>query len=168
MQIEITRNRQYGREALCSPFQIFTSSMCLRLVIHIYEKLWPLSSGQADGAHVVMLDQIVCQSWHQYIPVLIWYRFQLAEVNSAVIDPLCDNLFPGETICLGVTGQDCDVVHVVVEGDNCIAIAANASITESLLLTNNPNVNAECSNIGIGEVLCTANVTIPYTSSTAA
>ncbi|THH27956.1 hypothetical protein EUX98_g6224 [Antrodiella citrinella] len=94
--------------------------------------------------------------------------FQLAEVNSAVIDPLCDNLFPGETICLGVTGQDCDVVHVVAEGDNCIAIAANASITESLLLTNNPNVNAECSNIGIGEVLCTANVTIPYTPSTAA
>jgi len=94
--------------------------------------------------------------------------FQLAEVNAAVIDPLCDNLFPGETICLGVTGQDCDVVHVVAEGDFCASIAEAADIDLSLLFINNPNVNSDCSNIGIGEVLCTANVTIPYTPSTAA
>ncbi|KAH8101466.1 hypothetical protein BXZ70DRAFT_94548 [Cristinia sonorae] len=94
--------------------------------------------------------------------------FQLAEVNKATIDPLCDNLFPGETICLGVTGQDCQDIHVVASGDFCASIAAAANIDISLLLTNNPNVNSDCSNIGLGEVLCTANVTIPYTPSTAA
>ncbi|TCD71388.1 hypothetical protein EIP91_010094 [Steccherinum ochraceum] len=94
--------------------------------------------------------------------------FQLAEVNKAVIDPLCDNLHEGEVICLGVEGQDCTTVHVIAEGEFCFEIAGNAGISLDTLLANNPNVNSDCSNIGVGEVLCTANVTIPYTPSTAA
>ena len=57
-----------------------------------------------------------------------------------------------QTICLGVTGQDCQTIHVVAEGDFCASIADVAGIDVSTLLANNPNVNSDCSNIGIGEV----------------
>ncbi|CAL1696891.1 unnamed protein product [Somion occarium] len=83
--------------------------------------------------------------------------FQLADVNKGIIDAACDNLFPGEVLCLGITGQDCTTVHVIAEGDFCASIAGNAGIPISTLLANNPNVNADCSNLGIGEVLCTAS-----------
>jgi len=90
--------------------------------------------------------------------------FQLAKVNEGVIDPDCDNLFVGETICLGITGQDCTATHEVVTGDNCFGIAQSAGISESVLLENNPNVDASCDNIYPDEVLCTDPNVISYTS----
>ncbi|KJA16071.1 hypothetical protein HYPSUDRAFT_47701 [Hypholoma sublateritium FD-334 SS-4] len=80
--------------------------------------------------------------------------FQLASVNSAIIDPACDNLQVGEVLCLGLVGQDCTDVHVVASGDACDTIASQAGINTTVLLANNPNVNAACSNIYPGEVLC--------------
>ncbi|KJA16072.1 carbohydrate-binding module family 50 protein [Hypholoma sublateritium FD-334 SS-4] len=82
--------------------------------------------------------------------------FQLATVNSAIIDPACDNLQVGEVLCLGLVGQDCDTVHVVASGDICDTIASQANITTAVLLADNPNVDAACTNIHIGEVLCVA------------
>ncbi|PPQ76725.1 hypothetical protein CVT26_004433 [Gymnopilus dilepis] len=95
--------------------------------------------------------------------------YQLATANAGIIDPACDNLFVGETryspylkleqvICLGLTGHDCDTVHVVANGDGCPDIATAAGISLADLLANNPNINADCSNIYIGEVLCVAPV----------
>ena len=55
-------------------------------------------------------------------------------------------------LCLGITGQDCDVVSVVASGDSCTTIADAAGIPLSTLLNNNPNVNSQCSNIYPGEV----------------
>ncbi|KDR71095.1 hypothetical protein GALMADRAFT_159608 [Galerina marginata CBS 339.88] len=89
--------------------------------------------------------------------------FQLATVNSKIIDPLCDNLFVGEVLCLGLEGQDCSTVHVVQAIDGCDTISAQASISFGDLLTNNPNINAGCTNIYVGEVLCVA----PVANSTA-
>jgi len=80
--------------------------------------------------------------------------FQLASVNSAIIDSACDNLQVGEVLCLGLVGQDCTKVHVVASGDACGTIASQAEINTTVLLANNPNVNAACSNIYPGEVLC--------------
>ncbi|KLO09987.1 hypothetical protein SCHPADRAFT_907282 [Schizopora paradoxa] len=88
--------------------------------------------------------------------------FQLAHVNPG-INADCSNLFEGEILCLGVAGEDCQTIHVVVSGDLCPTIAAAANISDSTLLSNNPNVNAQCSNIGIGEVLCTSSTIIHYT-----
>ncbi|KAI0089985.1 hypothetical protein BDY19DRAFT_984870 [Irpex rosettiformis] len=90
--------------------------------------------------------------------------FQLALVNKAVIDAACDNLFVDEVICLGITGQDCDTVHVVQSGESCSGIAQTSGISFSTLLANNRNVNNDCSNIYPGEVLCTAPNVIPYSS----
>ncbi|KAF8958187.1 hypothetical protein BDZ97DRAFT_1762352 [Flammula alnicola] len=84
--------------------------------------------------------------------------FQLATVNSGIIDPACDNLFVGEVLCLGLVGQDCSTVHVVASGDSCNSIAGQANISTADLLTDNPNINAGCTNIDLGEVLCVAPV----------
>ncbi|KAI0344013.1 hypothetical protein BDW22DRAFT_1116267 [Trametopsis cervina] len=89
--------------------------------------------------------------------------FQLAEVNRDTIDPLCDNLFVGEPLCLGIVGQDCTSVHQVVTGDTCATIATAAGIELSTLLANNPNVNSACTNIHLDEVLCIDSGVIPYT-----
>ena len=57
-----------------------------------------------------------------------------------------------QSLCLGITGQDCEVTHVVVSGDNCEAIAQAAGTTYDIILANNPNVNSACTNIYPGEV----------------
>lgn len=95
-----------------------------------------------------------------------WYNvstYQLAHVNPQ-IDAACDNLGEGEPLCLGITGQDCSTTYIVQDGDYCALIAENNDVDLSTLLANNPNVDDECSNIYLGEVLCTANTVIPYTS----
>jgi hypothetical protein len=39
--------------------------------------------------------------------------YQLALVNDAVISENCDNLEPGQTVCLGIEGHDCTKVYTV-------------------------------------------------------
>ncbi|KAH7919529.1 hypothetical protein BV22DRAFT_1050983 [Leucogyrophana mollusca] len=83
--------------------------------------------------------------------------YQLSAVNTGVIDTSCDNLYVGELICLGITGQDCNVTYVMQTNDTCDSIAAAAGIPLSTFLTNNPNVNAICTDIYPDEVFCTAS-----------
>ncbi|KAG6826394.1 hypothetical protein H0H93_016566, partial [Arthromyces matolae] len=54
-------------------------------------------------------------------------------------------------LCLGFKGQDCQTVHVVVEGDVCVHIATATGIPLATLLANNPNIDAACTNIYPGE-----------------
>ncbi|THU82796.1 hypothetical protein K435DRAFT_784490 [Dendrothele bispora CBS 962.96] len=88
--------------------------------------------------------------------------FQLANANPN-INADCTNLFAGEVICLGLLGRDCTTTTVIQPGDGCDTITAAAGIPLSTLLHNNPNVNADCTNIGIGEVLCTSGGLFNYT-----
>lgn len=60
--------------------------------------------------------------------------------------------FHVQGLCLGLVGQDCSIVDVIQPGDSCVAIAGAAGIPVSTLLTNNPNVAPDCSNIYPGEV----------------
>ncbi|KAI0258615.1 hypothetical protein BC834DRAFT_974967 [Gloeopeniophorella convolvens] len=90
--------------------------------------------------------------------------FQLANANKAAIDPLCDNIFPGELLCLGLTGQDCDTITVVKEGDSCATLTQASGVPLATILANNPNVNSDCSNIYPGEVLCTSSQVINYST----
>ncbi|OJA13776.1 hypothetical protein AZE42_07458 [Rhizopogon vesiculosus] len=92
--------------------------------------------------------------------------YQLATVNSDVINVGCTNLYPGEKLCLGIKDQDCDTTHVVVKGETCYGVAADAGIDVNTLLDNNPNINKICTNMYTGEVLCTSShiyVNITYT-----
>ncbi|CAA7269642.1 unnamed protein product [Cyclocybe aegerita] len=85
--------------------------------------------------------------------------YQLATVNSGIINTECSNLFVGEVLCLGLDGQDCTQVAVVTAGSDCNTIATAAGICFADLLQNNPNIDAQCTNIYGGEVLCVAPVT---------
>ncbi|KAI9060407.1 carbohydrate-binding module family 50 protein [Trametes sanguinea] len=91
--------------------------------------------------------------------------YQLAAANPDKINEQCTDLTVGEVLCLGFVGQDCNDVHVVQSDDVCVDIANEAGTTLSILLANNPNVDSTCSNIYPGEVLCTADKIIPYTSA---
>jgi len=87
--------------------------------------------------------------------------FQLGHVNI-FINLECTNLALGP-ICLAQKGQDCRSTSVVQTGDGCDTLAAAAGISKALLLHNNPNINAGCTNLGIGTVVCTTGLNITYT-----
>ncbi|KAF5339501.1 hypothetical protein D9758_016370 [Tetrapyrgos nigripes] len=88
--------------------------------------------------------------------------FQLANANQGVINADCSNLAVGMPLCLGDLGKDCSTVTVVESGVGCATIADNAGIPLDTLLHNNPNVNADCTNIYPGEVLCTSGGLFNY------
>jgi len=83
--------------------------------------------------------------------------YQLAAVNVGVIDDICYNLVPGMEVCLATEGEDCTEAYLVVENDTCGAIAESFGMNSTMLMNNNPNINDECSNIYVGEVLCVAH-----------
>ncbi|RDB30859.1 hypothetical protein Hypma_005977 [Hypsizygus marmoreus] len=83
--------------------------------------------------------------------------YQLSAINVGVIDAECLNLVPSKTICLGYAGEDCSTTYTVVADDTCEQIASNHKLNSTILTLNNPQINAECTNIYIGEVLCVAN-----------
>ncbi|PSR81320.1 hypothetical protein PHLCEN_2v6399 [Hermanssonia centrifuga] len=83
--------------------------------------------------------------------------YQLAVVNPK-IDAQCNNLQPGDTLCLGLTGQDCTTTYVVSQEDTCDLITSKHSINSTMLWANNPQINADCSNLYVGEVLCAGSV----------
>lgn len=82
--------------------------------------------------------------------------YQLAVVNPT-IDPGCGNLLPGQTLCLGNTGEDCSETYPVQVDDTCDSIMANHGLNSTLLFANNPQIHQACDNIYTGEVLCVAN-----------
>lgn len=86
--------------------------------------------------------------------------YQLATINKGIINDQCSNLVPNETICLGYQGEDCTTVYTVKKDDTCDAIAAANKVNTTLLHENNPQINPDCKNIYIGEVLCVANSVI--------
>jgi len=92
--------------------------------------------------------------------------YQLAVINTGIINDQCTNLVPNESICLGYQGEDCTTVYTVVNGDTCDAIAAAQNVNTTLIHENNPQINPDCTNIYIGEVLCVASsVIIPPPAS---
>ncbi|KII85553.1 carbohydrate-binding module family 50 protein [Plicaturopsis crispa FD-325 SS-3] len=82
--------------------------------------------------------------------------YQLAVVNYPSVDSACGNLTPGNSICLGWANQDCSTTYVVKPDDDCPGITQLAGINSTLLTQNNPQINQDCSNLYVGEVLCTA------------
>ncbi|KAG1764747.1 hypothetical protein EDD22DRAFT_747820, partial [Suillus occidentalis] len=83
------------------------------------------------------------------------HRYQLATVNSGIIDSACDNFLTHchtWVVYLGLTGQDYSQTN-----DTCFSVATTAGIPLYMLLANNPNVNTNCTNVYPGGVLCTAS-----------
>jgi len=82
--------------------------------------------------------------------------YQLGLLNDNIIDPDCKNLHHGDDICIGTLGEDCETTYVVGLGDTCLGIQEAWGINSTILYANNPQINEECDNIYVGEVLCTS------------
>ncbi|EJF66520.1 hypothetical protein BD309DRAFT_757476 [Dichomitus squalens] len=82
--------------------------------------------------------------------------YQLAAVNPD-IDDLCNNLAVGQNLCLGTEGEDCKSTHVVEANDSCEGLYGTYGINATVLYHNNPQLDAACDNLYIGEVVCVAN-----------
>jgi LysM repeat protein len=85
--------------------------------------------------------------------------FQLAAINPA-IDTSCSNLMPGQNLCLGTAGEDCTTTYVVQPDDTCDGIQENVGVNSTIFLLNNPQIDNDCYNIYVGEVLCTAQTVL--------
>lgn len=70
------------------------------------------------------------------------------------INAACDNLQPDQQLCLGKTGEDCRTTYAVRADDTCEQIISAHAINSTILEANNPQINADCTNIYIGEVRC--------------
>ncbi|KAK0448150.1 hypothetical protein EV421DRAFT_113775 [Armillaria borealis] len=88
-------------------------------------------------------------------------NFQLTYVNPE-IDENCDNLQPGQVLCLGTVGHDCTETHLVVDGDTCYSITHAEGIELGIFMCNNRNINSDCSNLDIGYVVCVAAENMGY------
>jgi len=83
--------------------------------------------------------------------------YQLAVINPT-IDSGCSNLEIGQTLCLGTAAADCHATHTVVANDVCYSVIDTYGINSTMLYANNPQIDAGCSNLYIGEVVCVENV----------
>lgn len=59
---------------------------------------------------------------------------------------------PGQVLCLGTPGADCNNTYVVEPNDTCEKVAAAHSTDLGVLYHNNPQLNGKCDNMYIGEV----------------
>ncbi|EAU87171.1 hypothetical protein CC1G_05860 [Coprinopsis cinerea okayama7 len=82
--------------------------------------------------------------------------YQLAVLNAGKINPRCDNLVPGDELCLGTDEVDCRETTVVIAGNTCSAIWDENTLDSEIFYLNNPQVSRDCRNIYIDEVLCIA------------
>jgi len=83
--------------------------------------------------------------------------YQLAAINPG-IDLSCSNLLPEEALCLGTEDEDCNETYVVKPDDTCDIVADAQGVNSTMVRLNNPQIDEECTNLYIGEVLCTCNL----------
>ncbi|KAG8900565.1 hypothetical protein FRB99_005977 [Tulasnella sp. 403] len=81
--------------------------------------------------------------------------YQLARSNIGVINDACSNLAIGQTICLALSSADCTTTYVVQPGDTCDGVTANyPGLNSTTFRVNNPQIDDNCWNLYIGEVVC--------------
>lgn len=84
----------------------------------------------------------------------------MAVINNGVINSACSDLTPGKSICLGYEGEDCSTTYVVKADDTCDGLSSVAGINSTMLFLNNPQIDAECGNLYIGEVRFNMNMSL--------
>ncbi|KAI0794840.1 hypothetical protein C8Q75DRAFT_803684 [Abortiporus biennis] len=81
--------------------------------------------------------------------------YQLRVNNINTINQACTNIEIGQTVCLGNNDdKDCKSTYVVVGGDSCDAVASRHGLNSTMFNLNNPQLNSDCDNLYIGEVVC--------------
>ncbi|KIJ56418.1 carbohydrate-binding module family 50 protein [Sphaerobolus stellatus SS14] len=89
---------------------------------------------------------------------IIAARFAIPSFAVPLINPniSCSALVANDFICVASPQINCSKVVTVESGDSCTGIATSSNITVNQLVSLNPNVNVNCTNIFPGEVLCVA------------
>lgn len=90
--------------------------------------------------------------------------FQLAMNNNDVNDG-CGNLAIGQSLCLGATGLDCTDIYVVKTGDTCASVISSSGANSTAFYANNRQIDASCSNLYTGEVVCVSSDVYAYPST---
>ncbi|KIK60810.1 hypothetical protein GYMLUDRAFT_43424 [Collybiopsis luxurians FD-317 M1] len=84
------------------------------------------------------------------------------ELCNPQIDSFCSNLAPGELLATPANScSNCVTAYTVQPNDICTVISSRFDVSLAQLLCANPKINAECTNLLIGEILC-----IPPASAT--
>ncbi|KAF9068410.1 hypothetical protein BDP27DRAFT_823732 [Rhodocollybia butyracea] len=91
--------------------------------------------------------------------VAIAAKFNVSDASllaaNPQVDEFCDNLNVGEQLCIPEPPTVCTQgQYTVVAGDTCISIGVQFNITATQLEAANSEINANCSNLDVGEVLC--------------
>ena len=84
--------------------------------------------------------------------MLIPPSYQLAALNYNQVDGKCDNLMPGQVLCIGTPGEDCQDTYVVTWDDTCDGVAETFGVNTTVFSANNPQVDQVCDNLYVGEV----------------
>ncbi|KAF5309395.1 hypothetical protein D9619_012310 [Psilocybe cf. subviscida] len=78
--------------------------------------------------------------------------YQLAVSNADAVGKDCTNLQVGQQLCLATSeAEDCRTTYTVIPDDTCEGIAAKNGLNATILFMNNPQINADCSNIYVDE-----------------
>ncbi|KAF9021267.1 hypothetical protein BDZ89DRAFT_1138106 [Hymenopellis radicata] len=84
-------------------------------------------------------------------------RHWLGQLNPS-INSQCTNIVSGQALCVDSAINTCGSVYSIkgTEG-SCTGIATSLGMEVSDLMALNPNIDSGCTNIYVGEVICTAN-----------
>jgi len=111
--------------------------------------------------HTVQSGEI-CDSICQAESVALYQLFVL----NPEIDAECTNLMPGQELCLAKPNEDCKQVYQVKPNDTCEEVSEAHGIKLATFFYNNPQVNQDCTNLYIDEVVCVAHDYINYDHGT--
>ncbi|KAJ7139036.1 hypothetical protein C8R44DRAFT_727150 [Mycena epipterygia] len=134
---------------------MFAKTLALFIAMPLLVHAVSISSRGTCNRHYTVKEGDICDSISAANNVS---TYQLKTINAGYIDTGCGNLVPGASICLGYAGEDCSTTYVVAADDTCEAITeSHAGVSSAVLYANNPQINAACDNIYIGQVLCVAS-----------
>ncbi|KAH7925017.1 hypothetical protein BV22DRAFT_1129366 [Leucogyrophana mollusca] len=77
----------------------------------------------------------------------------LALINQAYCGP---SAATPTNVASGTITTDCTAYYTVVSGDTCDLVEAKNGITAAQFLAWNPEINADCTNLELGEAYCVA------------
>jgi len=101
-----------------------------------------------------MLKYIVVSSNETCYDIGAEFNVTGSDIISAnpIIDSGCTNLQVGQILC--IPDGSCAHKYAVVSGDTCNLIGAMFGVTGSAIMTANPTINSECTNLQVGQILC--------------
>ncbi|KAL0064858.1 Chitinase 2 [Marasmius tenuissimus] len=81
---------------------------------------------------------------------------------NSLVNAQCTNLYPGQSLCLSTSssnpsgggGASCSQSYTVQSGDSCSKIENRFGLNAGSVVQSNPSVNAQCTNLYPGQVLC--------------